>query len=126
TGKHIQRDRWVGVPAVLLRNRDELSPCTGTIHADALRVWTKMTASCKAIAAVSARDVTLTDDQVAFCKTFYVIAYQIDNADKLMANDHRHPNHLLRPSVPVVDVQVRATYGCFQHSDQHVIAADFW
>ena len=36
TGKHILRNRRVGMPAVLLRDRHELRPSTGTINTDAL------------------------------------------------------------------------------------------
>src|SRR5437762_2346907 len=45
TRKHIQRDRRISVPAVVLRNRYELRPRAGTIDANALRVWAKMSAS---------------------------------------------------------------------------------
>jgi hypothetical protein len=80
----------------------------------------------EAIATMSTGDVTLADDQVAFCKTFDVIAYAINNADKLMADYHRHRNRFLRPNVPVVDMHIGATDGRFQDPDQHFITADFW
>jgi hypothetical protein len=80
----------------------------------------------EAIATMSTGDVTFADNQVAFCKSFDVIADLINNADKLMPNDHRHPNHLLRPSIPVVDVQVRAADGRFQNADQHIVTAELW
>src|SRR5215831_12131982 len=110
------------MPAVVLRNSHEFSPRTGTIHADTLRVWTKMAPAREAIATMSAGDVAFAHDQVALCKPFHMIAYIIDNAYKLMPDCHRHRNRLLRPGVPVVDVQVRAADGRFQHADQHIIS----
>src|SRR5882724_13144105 len=92
TGKHIQRDRWVGMPAVLLRNRDELRPSAGTVNADTLRVWTQMPPSSEAIPTMPTSDVPFGNDEIALAKTFDVVPHAIHNADKLMANDHRHRN----------------------------------
>ena len=114
------------MPAVVLRNRDELRPRAGAIDADALCVRAKMTPSGQAIAAMSAGDVTLADDQIAAGETFYVIADAIDNADKLVADRHRHRNRFLRPGIPVVDVHVGPADRRFQDANQHVVAADFW
>src|SRR4030095_3762623 len=114
------------MPAVLLRERHKFRPRTRTIHSHALRVWTKMAAPSEAIATMSTRDVTLAAHQVSFCKTFDVTTYTIDNANKLMANGHRHWNGFLRPIIPVIDVQIRAADRGFQHSDEHIIAANLW
>src|SRR5260370_11550637 len=114
------------MPAVLLRNRDELRPSAGTINADTLRVWTKMPSSGEAIPTMPTGDVPFGNDEVAAPKAFDVVAHAIHNADKLMANDHRHGNRFLRPCIPVVDVHVRAADRCFQHANQHVVAANFW
>jgi len=75
---------------------------------------------------MSTGDVTFADDEVAFCESFDVIAYAINNTHKLVTDCDRHWNCFLRPSVPVVDVQVGAADGCFQHANQHVVAANFW
>src|SRR4029453_11969018 len=112
------------MPAVLLRNRDKLRPSAGTINADTLRVWTQMPPSSEAIPTMPTSDVAFGNDEVAAPKTFDVVAHAIHNADKLMANDHRYGNRFLRPCVPVKDVHVRATDGCLQDADEHIIAAD--
>src|SRR5260370_35722996 len=96
------------MPAVLLRNRDELRPSAGTINADTLRVWTKMPSSGEAIPTMPTGDVPFGNDEVAAPKAFDVAAHAIHNADKPMAHDHLHGNPLLRPSIPVHGVQVRA------------------
>src|SRR5262249_44584079 len=108
TGKHFQRDGRIAVPAVLLRDRYEFCPSTGTIDPDTARVWTQMPSPRETIATMPAGDVTFGYNQIALRKTFHVIAHAIDNADKLVANYHRHRNRLLRPRVPIVDVHVRA------------------
>ena len=75
---------------------------------------------------MSTGDVTFAYDQIAPRKSFHVIANAIHNADKLMANDHRYRDRFLCPRVPIVDVHVRAADRCFQHADQHIVAADIW
>src|ERR1041385_6166680 len=97
TGKHIERNGRISVPTVVLRNRDELGPRTGAIDANALCVWAKMTAPGQAVAAMSTSDVSLAHDEIALRKSFHVIADLIDNADKLVADRHRHRDRLLRP-----------------------------
>src|SRR5262245_19244693 len=104
TGKHIQRNRWICVPAVVLGNSHELSPRAGTIHPYALGVGAKMTPPGQTIATMSAGDVAFADDQIALRESFDVIAHAIDNADKFMANYHWHRDRFLRPGVPVIDV----------------------
>src|SRR6266516_1903341 len=96
------------MPAVVLRDRHKFGPRTGTIHANALRVRAKMTPPGQAIATVSTGDVSLAHNEIALCKSFHVIADVLDDADKLVADSHRHRNCFLRPCVPVVDVDVRS------------------
>ena len=47
-----------------------------------------------------------------------------DLADKFVADDHRHRNGLLRPLVPVPDVDVGAADRRLADPDQHVVGAD--
>ncbi len=49
-----------------------------------------------------------------------------DLAHELVADHHRHGDGLLRPGVPVVDVQVGAADAGAVHADQHVVDADRW
>src|SRR5215471_8954142 len=114
------------MPAVLLRNRYELSPCTGTIHADALCIRAKMTPSGQTIAAMSAGDVPFAHDEIAAGKALHVITDRINHTSELMTDRHRYWNGFLRPLIPVVDVHIGTADRRFQHPDQHVIAASFW
>ena len=47
-----------------------------------------------------------------------------DLADELVADDHRHGDGLLRPGVPVVDVEVGAADAGAKDLDEHVVDAD--
>src|SRR4029077_6097843 len=70
-------------------------------------------------------DVSLAYYEIAARKTFHVIANSIENADELVTDRHWHRNRLLRPGVPIVDVNVSAADGSFQHPDEHVITVHF-
>ena len=72
TGKHIERDRRIGVPAVVLRDRDKFGPGAGAIDADALGVRAKVTAPGQTIAAMPAGDMSLADDEIASRKSAHV------------------------------------------------------
>jgi hypothetical protein len=67
-----------------------------------------MTPAGKTITAMSTRDVTFADNEIAGRKSFHVIAGKIDNTDKFMTDRHRHRDRLLRPLIPVVYMYVRA------------------
>ena len=84
-----------------------------------------MTPPGEAIAAVPAGNVAFADNEIAGRETFYVIADKIDNADKLVADGHRHRDRFLRPRVPIIDMDVSPADGRLQDPDEHVVAADF-
>ena len=69
-----------------MRDGDELSPGAVAIDADTLGVRTKMTPASETIAAMSASDVTFADDEIAFGKTFDVIANAIDQSTTVLTN----------------------------------------
>jgi hypothetical protein len=79
----------------------------------------------EAIATMPARDVTLADNQIVAREPFHVIADNIDNADKFVADRHGHRDRFLRPGVPVIYVDVGAADGRFHDADEHVVCADF-
>ncbi len=114
------------MPAVLLRNRYEFSPCTGTIHADALCIRAKMTPPRQTIAAMSTRDVSLAHDEIAPRKALHVITDSINDTSELVTDGHRHWNGFLCPLIPVVDMHVGTADRRFQYPDQHVVAANLW
>ena len=96
------------MPAVVLRDRHELSKRAGPIDPHSLRVRAKMAPAGQAIPAMSAGDVTFADNQVARRESLHVIAHQIDDADKFVTDRHRDRDRFLRPRVPIVNVDVGA------------------
>src|SRR6266516_5306135 len=113
------------VPTIRLRDGDELGPGAVSIYADALRVRTKVTATGQTIAAMAARNVTFTDHEVAFGKTFDVVADAIDHSDKLVPDCHRHGDRFLGPGVPVIYMYVGAADGRLEGADEDVVAPNF-
>src|SRR6266404_1065113 len=84
-----------------------------------------MTPPGQTIAAMPTRDVTFADDKVAAHEAFYMIADEIDNADKFVADSHRHRDRLLRPGVPVIYMYVSPADGRFDDANKNVVTFDF-
>ena len=82
-----------------------------------------MAAAGEAVATAAAGDVAFAADDVAGMEVVDVRADGDDLADKLMADHHGHRNGLLRPLVPVVDMNVGAADAGVAHADQHVVDA---
>src|SRR5438034_273393 len=81
---------------------------TSSANADALRVRTKMTTAGETIPAMSAGDVAFPDDEVAFGKSAHICSHRCDLTDKFVADCHRHGNGLLRPIIPIINVNISA------------------
>jgi hypothetical protein len=84
-----------------------------------------MTPAGEAIAAMAAGNVTFADDEIAFGKTFDVIADAIDSTHKFMAYGHRHRDRFLGPAVPVIYMYVRSADGGLEDADEDVVARNF-
>src|SRR3954469_5115505 len=83
-----------------------------------------MTPPGHAVAAAAAHDVPLAADEIADLEAADVRAALHDLADELVPDHQRHRNRLLRPRVPVVDVQVGAADPGLAHPDQDVVDTD--
>jgi hypothetical protein len=110
-------------PDVAHRQHDKFRERTGTIHPDARGERAKMAAAGKAVAAAPAGDVALAADDVAGVKVVHVGADFDNLADKLMPDHHWYRDGLLRPLVPVVDMDIGPADACVAHADQHVVDA---
>src|ERR1700738_1236 len=84
-----------------------------------------MSPASETIPAMSASDVTFADHEIAFGKTFYVIAHAFDHANEFMSDCHGHRDRLLGPGIPVIYMYVGPADGGLEHADQDVIALDF-
>ncbi len=91
-----------------------------------LRVRAKVATAGHAIAAAAADDVAFAGDDHAWLIVVDVVADLDDLADKFVADDHRHRDRLLRPLVPLIDVDVGAAdRGAFD-ADLHVVRTRIW
>ena len=111
------------VPDVRHRQRDQLGERARPVDADAARVRAQVAAAGHAVAAAAADDVALAADDVAGVEVAHVRPDRDDLADELVADRHRHRDRLLRPGVPLVDVQVGAADAGAADADQDVVDA---
>ena len=104
--------------------RNEFSETAGPVHAHARGMRAKMPPAGHAIAAAAAHHVAFARDQFAGMKVDDVGADLDDLADELVANGHGDRNGLLRPLVPIVDVNVGTADAGTVHADQHINNTD--
>jgi hypothetical protein len=78
----------------------------------------------KAVAAVPAHKVSLAADQIAGAEIMHVLPDAFDHAHELVPDRHGHGDGLLRPSVPVPDMDVGAANAGLENANQHVVRAD--
>src|SRR5262245_55710765 len=83
-----------------------------------------MPAPREAVAAAPAHDVPFARDDVADFEVRDIGPDFDDGPDELMPDDERHGDGLLRPGIPLVDVQVSPADAGPQHFDEDVIDAD--
>ena len=96
------------MPRVARWDRNKLGPGSGAINADAQCIWAEVAAAGETIPAMPASDVTLPDNKIALRKSAHICSNRRDLADEFVANGHRHGNCLLRPIIPVVNVNIGA------------------
>ena len=70
---------------------------------------------------MAADDVPFTGNEIARRKAFDPSADALHHADKFMPDDHWHRDRLLRPRIPVVNMDVGAADRGFFDPDEHVI-----
>src|SRR5215475_5368056 len=82
-----------------------------------------MTASRKAIAAAPAHDVTLAADDVSGVKIADVRPHLDNLSDELVPNRHGNGDRLLRPIVPLVNMNVCSADPGALHPNQYIVDA---
>ena len=82
-----------------------------------------MTTAGKAVAAAPAGHVSFAADNVAGMEVVHVRADFDNLSNEFMPDHHRHRNRLLRPLVPVVDMDVGAADAGVAHADEHIVDA---
>ena len=98
---------------------------SGAVDADSAGEGAEMAAAGEAVAAASADDVAFAADEVAGLEVVDVGADLGDLADEFVADDEGDGDGLLRPGVPVVDVEVGAADAGLEDADLDVVDAGF-
>src|SRR5207248_4795487 len=103
------------------RDGDELREATRALHADPDRVPAQVPLAGATVAAVATSDVALRADPLALAEARHRAADGGDLAGELVADHHRDRDRLLRPRVPIEDVDVRAADRGLPHLDEQVV-----
>src|SRR6185437_10202878 len=80
------------LPDVAHWEHDVFRECPCSIHANALCVGAKMSASCETVTAAAADNVAFAANQFAGMKVIYVGSDFHDLADEFVSDDQRHRN----------------------------------
>ena len=72
---------------------------------------------------MAADDVSFTGDEIAWRESLDPFTDALHHANKFMPDDHWHRDRLLRPGIPVVNVDVGPTDRSFFDPNEHVIVA---
>src|ERR1700691_1619047 len=121
---HFLVDLWIMPPNVGHGQRNEFSKGSRSIHAHAQRMRTQVPPSCQAIAAAATDHMPLATHDIAWIEVVDVRAHSDDLPDKFVPDGHRHRNRLLRPGVPLVDMNVGTTDAGISNANQNVVDAD--
>ena len=103
---------------------DEFRETARPVDTDSGRVGTEVPASSHTVAASPADNMPFSGNEFAGMKVIHIRADCDDLPDKLMTNDQRNGNRLLRPLIPVEDVNVSAADAGSQDPDQDIIDSD--
>jgi hypothetical protein len=121
---HFLIDLRVMPPNVGHGQRNEFSKGSRSIHAHAQRMRAQVPPSRQAVPAAATDHMPLAAHDVAGIEVVDVRAHLDDLPDKFVPNGHRHRNRLLRPGVPLVDMNVCATDAGISNANQNVVDSD--
>jgi len=120
----IYRNGRVDLPDVRLRYAHVFRERAWSIHPKDGHVLTDMRFADPALEALAARHMHLCGDEVAFLHRSDVPAHLRHVSAKLMPRHQRRLDAVLRPVVPLVDVQVGPTDGGGLHLNQNIVGPE--
>ena len=109
------------VPDIGVGNDDVFRESPSAVDADPARVRAEVAASRHAIAAAATDDMPLARDDHPRLVVVHIVADRDDLADEFVPDHHRHGDRLLRPFVPLIDVDVGAADGGALDADLDVV-----
>src|SRR5438876_11758519 len=74
---------------------------------------------------MSTGNMALPGHQIAPGESFDIITHAINDTDEFVTNGNRHRHCFLRPSVPIIYVDVGPADGCFHDAYTHIVAGGF-
>src|SRR5438034_1108494 len=110
--------------AVRFRDDYVFSEGAVSVYADDFDVLADMRFTCSALQTFTAGNVHLRGNEIAFFYAGDFVAVGHNLSAKFVPWDQRRMNAVLRPAVPLINVQVRPANGGHLHLDQHVGAAE--
>ena len=114
----------IDLPDIRFRNANVLGEGAIGVNADDLHVLADVRFANAALKALAASHVHLGADKVAFLDGGDLAAHGGDRAAEFMTGNQRRVNALLRPSVPIVDMQIGPADGGDLHLHQHIVGAE--
>ena len=105
------------VPDVCHWKRNVLCERACPIDPNSLCVFAEVPATSQAIAATATYNVPLAGNDFAGEEICYIRTYFDDLANEFVTNNHGNWNCFLSPSVPVVNMQIRAANSSFFNAD---------
>src|SRR5450759_5285701 len=123
-GGDVEIDSLVMTPDIGHRQRDVFGESAWPVYADPHGVGAQVAPAGEAVAAAAANHVAFPADQIAREEIGDIGTHRFNPADELVADRHGHGNRLLRPIVPLEDVDVGAADAGLQYANQDVVDAD--
>ena len=104
--------------------RNEFRKGARSIHAHAKRMRAEMPSPGQAVAAPSTNDMAFAADDVAGIEVINIRSHFDNFPDKFVPNRHGDRNRLLRPIVPLINMDVRSADAGVSDADQDIIDTD--
>src|SRR5579863_1345257 len=119
-----QWNRGIEFPDIRFGDEDVFGKCAVGVNANDLYVLADVSFTGPALQAFAAGDMHLGRNEVALLHTGDFIAKCGDLSAELVARNQRWMNSVLRPAVPVVNVEISAANRRDLHLDQYIGAAE--
>ncbi len=120
------RNRRIELPDIRFRNHHVFGEGPVGIHADDFYVLADVRFASAALQTLAAGDVHLGGNEIAFLDAGNFVAERRHFAAEFMAGNQRRMNPVLRPAVPLVNVQIGAADGRNFDFDQYIGPAKGW
>src|SRR5258707_14487810 len=126
TRKHLQWNVRICRPDIRLWNDNQLGKRYGPVNQNAASVAAEVAAANQTISAASANYVPLPGDNHPGVKIMDVAAHALNYPPKRMPNHQRTRDRSLCPIIPLENMNIGATDGRTENSDENIKFANLW